>query len=265
MVLVVDNGSSRALYTLDLAADGEPELLIDPGTGIWFLAPAWSPDGSRIAYHQFGGGLQVVDAGGGANHRSLYQCSEASWSPDGEQILCDNAYGGSFVIVDASTGNRVHSISKVPGAKLPIWSPLGDKMAYAVDMNGPTSIWTSALDGSQDILVSGESSENYAPAWSPDGARIAYQSTQNSTLSEIWIADPDGRNKQRLTFTPGGSWSRAPAWSPDGNWLAFVSNQDASIGPERGEIYVLSLLTGDLFRVTNTGGAVYNWRVSWGQ
>lgn len=138
-------------------------------------------------------------------------------------------------------------------------------MVYTSFEGDNTRIWSASLLSENPLLLAGESSENYAPVWSPDGDFIAYQSNQESSNSEIWIMNRLGNNKRRLTFTPNGNWSRAPSWSPDGRWLAYVSNQNGSIGVDYGEIFLISIDTGEFIQLTNTDGNVYDWRVSWGK
>lgn len=74
------------------------------------------------------------------------------------------------------------------------------------------------------------------PAWSPDGTRIVFCSTQD-TLDignhEIYVMNADGSGQVRLTTSPAGDqW---PAWSPDGSQIAFVSTRDGG----NYEIYVM--------------------------
>jgi TolB protein len=264
-VFVYDNGSSRALYTYDLVEDSTPNLLIDPGAGTWNLAPSWSPDSRVIAYHQYRGRMQVINAGGGASPRSLHDCTIPSWSPDGGRILCESKSGDIFDIVDSVSGSLLRSIQIGRGARLPAWSPTGSEIAYVITENSQQGIWTSSVDGGSQMLIVGDSDENYAPSWSPDGNRIAYQSRMNSTLSEIWVVDRDGGNPKQVTFTPEGFWSRAPSWSPDGEWLAFVTGKNGDPNLQLGDIFAVYLKTGELVRITDTGGRVYNWRVSWGR
>lgn len=76
----------------------------------------------------------------------------------------------------------------------------------------------------------------------------------------------DGSERQQLTFSGGGeNWSRGPCFSPDGQWLAFVSNQDAANGSDFGELFGYSLLTNELIKVTDTGGGIFDFRVTWGR
>ncbi len=64
----------------------------------------------------------------------------------------------------------------------------------------------------------------FAPAWSPDGAKIAYVSNQ-SGKQEIWVLDLKTRTPKQLTVTPAGFWSQYPSWSPDGKQIAFSSDR----------------------------------------
>jgi Tol biopolymer transport system component len=107
--------------------------------------------------------------------------------------------------------------------------------------------------------------ENYAPAWSPDGVWIAYQSDSGrlSGHDEIWMLNPNGGIPRKITSTPKDAWARAPSWSPDGKWIVFVSNQNGSTGADYGELYVVSVDTGETFQVTHSGDKIYDWRPSW--
>jgi TolB protein len=117
------------------------------------------------------------------------------------------------------------------------------------------------LDSGENTLLAGDGDENYAPAWSPDGQWIAYQSNLKSANSQIWIMERNGQNARQVTDM--GNWSRAPSWSPDGNILAFVSDAEGSAGEDYGEIFLVSIASGEIRQFTSTGGSVYDWRISW--
>jgi len=264
LAFVSRNGDGNSLYTMDLVRDSEPILVYNPGGNIKLMAPDWSPDSSQIAFSQYGGNLHLIDASG-SGLKSLYPCRRPSWSSNGEQILCYAGGTNTFDILDASSGQALRSIDAPAGGIFPVLSPLGDMIAYPAFDGDLTRVWRMTIDGSLSILLAGESSENYAPSWSPDGQWIAYQSNHNSQMSDIWIMDSAGGNKRRITDTSGSHWSRAPSWSPDGQWLAFVSDQAGSFGADYGEIFIVSVVTGEIIQVTYTEGVVYDWRVSWGK
>lgn len=69
--------------------------------------------------------------------------------------------------------------------------------------------------------------EGTYPAWSPDGAWIAYMAGQKP---DIFRVRPDGADAQPLTFNPAADMS--PAWSPDGQWVYFWSRRDMARGQQ---------------------------------
>jgi Tol biopolymer transport system component len=83
------------------------------------------------------------------------------------------------------------------------------------------NVWTIGADGTRARpLIRGA----YAPAWSPDGSRIAFVSRRSGD-EEIYVARADGSGITRLTRLPGADLS--PAWSSDGRRIAW--SHDAEI------------------------------------
>jgi Tol biopolymer transport system component len=265
LAFVARSGNSTALYTLDLSREQEPRLIYEPETNSIIVGPVWSPDNGRITFYDLRGNLQVIPAKVGANPVILRQCTQPFWSNDGRQIICKSSRNGNnlFEIVNANSGSLIESTSMQGVALVPSWSPVDNSIVYAIKEDNRTSIWK--LSNGLPTLLVDDASENYAPVWSPDGQRIAYQSTLDSSDSEIWVMNKNNDNPRRITFTPPGFWSRGPAWSPDGNWIAFVSDRAGSFGQDYGEIFVVSILTGEVHQVTHTGGLIYDWRVTWGE
>jgi TolB protein len=112
--------------------------------------------------------------------------------------------------------------------------PISDwRLAPGIDN---TEIWTMNADGSGQTRVLGALGDgvDYSlPAWSPDGARIAYtvwtndggapQNIRNEDqATAIWTMAPDGSDRQLVFDTENGAHAWIPAWSPDGQWIAFT-------------------------------------------
>jgi TolB protein len=75
--------------------------------------------------------------------------------------------------------------------------------------------------------------ENWLPAWSPDGARVAFSSTRDGN-PEIYIANRDGSNVHRLTNSP--TIDISPTWSPSGTQIAFTSDRSGTP-----QIYIIGI------------------------
>jgi Tol biopolymer transport system component len=80
------------------------------------------------------------------------------------------------------------------------------------------------------------------PQYSPDGTRVAFQSTRSGT-SEIWLADADGSNSVKLTSF-NGPLTGAPGWCNDGRRIAFDSRASGVSA-----IYVADVLEGHPHRL----------------
>ena len=99
--------------------------------------------------------------------------------------------------------------------------PAAVEIVYAKPGSSGWDLWVGAADGSgESLLLAGAGDGAMAPAWSPDGAQIAF----NGTISGegLYIVDADGSN---LTKIHAGS-ARSPDWSPDGALIAFAAWDD---------------------------------------
>ena len=90
--------------------------------------------------------------------------------------------------------------------------------------------WANAIDHSRTfgfrnsgVNVSRNEFCEHSPAWSPDGARLAFVSDRHGDW-EIYVMNADGSAQRRLTRSPGVD--RAPAWSPDGSRIAFETDRN---------------------------------------
>ena len=100
-------------------------------------------------------------------------------------------------------------------------------------------------DGSDVRRLTFDGSYNTAPAWSPDGRWIAYETRVSGQL-DLWLIEPDGRVNVPLVTHPRSDES--PTWSPDGRQIAFSSNRRGSA-----DIYVVDVTGNDLRRITRGG------------
>ena len=118
----------------------------------------------------------------------------------------------------------------------------------------PAQVYVVNVDGSQPhTLTNRPLAFDANPAWSPDGARIAFESTVEGKRA-VWVMQADGQGLRRLTDGSGADTS--PAWSPDGARIAFSSDRD---GNE--EIYVVGVDGQGVRRITDNpaGDAYPSW------
>jgi Tol biopolymer transport system component/DNA-binding winged helix-turn-helix (wHTH) protein len=111
--------------------------------------------------------------------------------------------------------------------------PSGQGLAY-VQGSRNVNIWRLDLLASppQARKLGASSREQSSPGISPDGSKIAFESTQ-SGAREIWVADADGSNAQQVTDFRNPV-TGTPRWSPDGKLIAF----DSRVGGEA-NLYVV--------------------------
>ncbi len=92
--------------------------------------------------------------------------------------------------------------------------------------------------------------DDISPAWSPDGSRIAFTAIRSGDAPSIYVMNPDGSNRVRLTTS---GYDYIPAWSPDGTKIAFDRGTD---------VYVMNA-DGSNLRAVTTGGQVSWYGVAW--
>ena len=202
-------------------ADADGSNLEQIGRG---YLPAWSPDGTRIAFvgsygHLFSGftagEVWVVDADG-SNLKQVSTHQDVSypvWSPDGTRIAFSKTDYWRGEVFDATTTVLVadadgSNLKKVADGKRPVWSPDGSRIAFESEIG----VWLVDADGSNLKQVS--TFVDY-PHWSPDGSRIAFFRTP----SGLSVVNNDGSNLKH--FGP----SYGESWSPDGAGLAFYTSR----------------------------------------
>ena len=127
-------------------------------------------------------------------------------------------------------GTRQENLTNSPGADegAPTWSPDGYFVAFgSVPLSPPNSnsvIYKIDLrTGAKTQLTNGVH-DDYWPAWSPNGDKIAFMRRVDGASPDIWVMNANGTNKVQLTDWPLGD--EFPAWSPDGAWIAFSSTRD---------------------------------------
>jgi uncharacterized repeat protein (TIGR01451 family) len=210
-------------------------------------------------------GIWVTDADGSNQIRlTASRDYNPAWSPDGTKIAFVHNQDGiySIYVMNADGSNQTNLTNNVVYSEAPAWSPDGTKIALVSGGGSSSSddIYSMDADGSNQTRLTnngGQSADNANPAWSPDGSKIAFSSARDYSR-EIYVMDADGSNQTRLTNNVFDDAD--PAWSPDGEKIAFTSDRDC-IDTSNGnyypcghyEVYVMDANGSNQTRLTNNG------------
>lgn len=224
------------ITTLNADGSGKKKIYTPP-VGI-VGAPAWSPDGSRIAFASPDSenrhvGIAVINADG-SNYHLLQSPDEffldgnPAWSPDGSKIAFTAGGGDHIDVINADGSGRRRLVRRESGEAYGhmSWSPDGTRIVVETtrprDGAGQSDreIWVMNADGSNFVRLTNNTVPDLHPDWSANGQKIIF-ARNNSFSGGIMSINPDGSGEVRLIFDPFGG--NAPAWSADGLSIAYGS------------------------------------------
>ncbi|MGY6215551.1 Tol-Pal system beta propeller repeat protein TolB [Methylolobus aquaticus] len=148
------------------------------------MSPAWSPDGTRLAYVSFEDGSSAV------------------------------------YVQTLATGARV-VVSKRKGINgAPAWSPGGQELALTLSKDGNPDIYVMAIDSRALRRLTDSPGIDTEPAWSPDGRSIVFTSDRGGR-PQLYRMSAAGGQAQRISYE--GDYNARGVYSPDGRYLAMVN------------------------------------------
>lgn len=228
---------NKEIYVMDIDGHG---VRAATRNGSINLSPAWSPDGSQLAWTSYKrgnpdlyvkdtqrGGSRVLSAREGIN-------TGATFSPDGTKVALARSTNGDsdIYILDARTGAELQRVTTGGGIDVaPDWHPSGTMLAYASERSGGSQIYVHDLSTGQARRVTFHGSFNGDPVWSPDGTKLAFVGRDRNF--DVFTVQADGKNMSRITQDQGNN--EDPDWSPDGRYLVFSSTRNG-----RSEIWMSS-------------------------
>ncbi|MEM5774386.1 MAG: hypothetical protein AAGU05_05235, partial [Anaerolineaceae bacterium] len=217
------------IFILDLANNNQSSALPVPPSPSGDFDPAWSPDGTRIAFtslrtgrpHIFlynleTGNLQELSA-------TRYFDRQPTWSPSGIQIafVRTAVFDQIWIMTDSGMLTEGFTFSGDVNNQVPVWSPDGLIIYYSQVRNNLVSTWLTALryedrKTSKEFRVPAENPGKYGPMYkpsiSPDGYYIGFESWPDGNNHDIYRMAVNGSDMVRLTTDPGTDFS--PAWRP---------------------------------------------------
>lgn len=232
-----------------------------PGARGEVRSPSWSADGRRMVFHR-----EVENSwpplrtwhSRDQRFRLVRTGIFPSYSPSGGRLLCNDQTAGilhnSIVVMNADGSQRSVLFHDAERSALgPVWSPQGDKIAFALGqffqaVQGPAvaDIAIMGSDGTGLKILTNGSGNNGFPSWSPDGQRIVYRSSGGDKDGLFILNIETGEVKALST---GSNHDNLPSWSPTGDRIAFTSNRDGDY-----EIYTIKPDGTDLRRLTHSPG-----------
>ncbi len=229
-------------------------------------APAFSPDGTRIAFHDSAGrgGIFVVGATGESLRRVTDFGFHPTWSPDGTRIAFCTEEAASTIarytvsslwIVDAKGGapKKIYDGDAVQ----PAWSPSGARIAFAgFNTEAQRDLYTIDANGGSPVAITRDPAIDQHPAWSSDG-RLYFSSDRGGVMN-LWrvaIDDVSGQTQSAIESVTRGvvGATTNPSLSRDGSKLVFRSSV-ASINPAIAAIDLVSGKVGDAVPVLEQTG-----------
>lgn len=251
-------------------------LLVNPGnqTSHYNLAPAISPDGKRMVYMSdvglFSIDMYLANAENGRTIRKIVSStrdphlesmqfinSAGAWDPTGTRFVFGAVVTGrpALRIINGNNGKVVKEIKFPALGEIfnPSYSPDGKKIVFSSQVGGYTDLFVYDLDTKQVQRLTEDAYADLEPAWSPDGASIAFvtdrfgTSLDDLSYAPYQLAVMSARGGQ-ITQMPrlSGAKHINPQWSPDGLSLYFIADPGGV-----SNIYRLSLGDGVMTQVSN--------------
>lgn len=242
-------------YRLEIAdSDGE-------GTNVALrsnepiISPAWSPDGTKVAYVSFENKKPVVYVQDLVSKQRIavanYKGSNSApaWAPDGSKLAVALSRDGltQIYLINAN-GTGLRRLTDTNGIDTePQFSSDGQHIYFTSDRSGGPQIYRMSAAGGEAQRVTFNGNYNISPRISPDGKMLAYISRQDGRF-QLFVLDLTNSQEQRLSDTVK---DESPSFSPNGKYIMYATESG-----RRGSLAVVSVDGRIKNRLTTQAGDV---------
>lgn len=250
---VLKQGNTYELQIAD--ADGQnPQIALRSREPI--ISPAWSPDGTKLAYVSFETGKPVVyvhDLAGSkrvpvANFKG--NNSAPAWSPDGKTLAVVLTRDGlsQIYLVNSEDGSNLRRLTRSPLIDTePVFSPDGQSIFFTSDRSGKPQIYQIPVSGGEARRITFNGDYNISPRISPDGKNLLVVTKREG---QFRIAIHDLATGAEILLTEGPD-DQSPSFAPNGKQVLYAARQGgrnmlAGVSSDGRMRQTLSVLNGEI-------------------